>query len=122
MEIAMAVQLGCEGIPVDVICVDFNPSRMRKAASTAKEQGVADRIAFQTTDCNQPFQLLGQDVIIVNQFFHHVTELETFCKSLRHSLAADGVLLSSDIVGRNGHRLWPDVETLVQRTTGFETI
>lgn len=115
MEIAMAVQLKAEGIPADVICIDFNPTLMRKAANVAHEQGIGDQIVFKTKDCNQPFDLPGQDVIIVNQFFHHVTELETFCQSLRRSLAQNGVLLSSDIVGRNGHMLWPAVESVVQR-------
>ena len=114
MEIAMALELKAEEITAEVICIDFNPTLMRKAAEAAREQGVGDRIAFHRADCNQPFELPEQDVIIVNQFFHHVTELETCCQSLRRSLAPDGVLLSSDIVGRNGHMLWPDVETMVQ--------
>jgi SAM-dependent methyltransferase len=115
MEIALAAQLEAEGVSAKFICMDFNPGLMRKAVAAAGEQSMGERIAFQTTDCNQPFELPGQDVIIVNQFFHHVTELETLCRSLRGSLAPDGVLLSSDIIGRNGHVLWPDVEALVQR-------
>jgi SAM-dependent methyltransferase len=70
---------------------------------------------FEVRDCNRPFVLTAQDVIIVNQFFHHVTALETFCVSLQQSLAPDGVLLSSDIIGRNGHQLWPAVADEVQR-------
>lgn len=87
---------------------------MRRAAAAAQQRGVGALMAFEARDCNLAFEMAGQDVILVNQFFHHVTELETLCGSLRRSLAAYGVLLSSDIIGRNGHQLWPDVEIVVQ--------
>jgi SAM-dependent methyltransferase len=114
MEIGVAAQLRDASVPFEMTCMDFNPALMRSATESARARGLGESIRFQTLDCNQPFEHIPQDVIIVNQFFHHVTELETFCRSLRASLAADGVLLSSDIIGRNGHQLWPDVETEVQ--------
>jgi SAM-dependent methyltransferase len=114
MEIDLAARLHASGVAAQIACIDFNPALMRRATAEAKERGIDATMTFETRDCNQPFELPGQDVIIVNQFFHHVTELETFCGSLRRSLAAQGVLLSSDIIGRNGHQLWPDVETVVQ--------
>jgi SAM-dependent methyltransferase len=114
MEIELAARLHADGVAVHVTCLDFNPALMRHAAAAAQERGVDALMTFEARDCNLPFTRPAQDVIIVNQFFHHVTELETFCGSLRRSLAAQGVLLSSDIVGRNGHQLWPDVETVVQ--------
>ena len=114
MEIELAARLQAGGSAVRITCIDFNPALMRHAAAAAKERGVDALMTFEARDCNLPFELPGQDVIIVNQFFHHVTELEALCGSLRRSLAAQGVLLSSDIIGRNGHQLWPDVETVVQ--------
>lgn len=114
MEIDLAARLQADGVAAQVTCIDFNPALMRLAAAAAQERGVGALMTFAARDCNLPFELPGQDVIIVNQFFHHVTALEIFCVSLRRSLAEQGVLLSSDIIGRNGHRLWPDVETAVQ--------
>jgi SAM-dependent methyltransferase len=114
MEIALARQAKAAGVPAQFTCVDFNARLLKQAAHAARVEGVDDCMTFAVRDCNQSFALPPQDVIIVNQFFHHVEELETFCRSLRASLAPDGVLLSSDIVGRNGHQLWPDVEREVQ--------
>ncbi|KRE86766.1 hypothetical protein ASG75_00880 [Rhodanobacter sp. Soil772] len=114
MEIELAARLRADGSAVHITCMDFNPALMRHAATAAHERGVDALMTFEARDCNLPFALPAQDVIIVNQFFHHVTELEILCVSLRRSLAAQGVLLSSDIIGRNGHQLWPDVETVVQ--------
>jgi 2-polyprenyl-3-methyl-5-hydroxy-6-metoxy-1,4-benzoquinol methylase len=115
MELALAEHLKAAGIAARIHCLDFNPALMQSAAAAAQKRQLEALMSFQTLDCNQPFVLPEQDVIIVNQFFHHVTELETLCRSLRGSLAADGVLVSSDIIGRNGHLLWPDVESEVQQ-------
>ena len=114
METRLAEQLSAASVPAQIICMDFNPALMQSAREIAQARGLGESIRFETFDCNRPFERPSQDIIIVNQFFHHVTELETFCRSLRSSLAADGVLLSSDIIGRNGHQLWPDVEANVQ--------
>ncbi|WP_445146660.1 class I SAM-dependent methyltransferase [Dyella sp. Tek66A03] len=114
MEITLAEQLRDASVPFQMTCVDFNAALMRSADESARARGLGPSIRFETLDCNRPFEHPSQDIIIVNQFFHHVTELETFCRSLRASLAADGVLLSSDIIGRNGHQLWPDVEVEIQ--------
>ncbi|MEO6798961.1 MAG: class I SAM-dependent methyltransferase, partial [Rhodanobacter sp.] len=97
MEVALAERLKQAGAHVHITCIDLNAALMRRAAATAQARQVSDVMHFETRDCNRPFQLPPQDVIIVNQFFHHVTELETFCRSLRESMAADGSLLSSDI-------------------------
>jgi SAM-dependent methyltransferase len=115
MEIGLAEQLKAAGVAAHITCIDFNPALMRRAAAMARTRQVDALMTLETRDCNRAFELPPQDVIIVNQFFHHVTELEIFCHSLRRSLAADGVLLSSDIIGRNGHLLWPDVEIEVQQ-------
>jgi SAM-dependent methyltransferase len=115
MEMALAEQLKASGIVAHITCIDFNPSLMNQAAGAARERQLDTLMTFAARDCNLPFKLPPQDVIIVNQFFHHVTELEIFCRSLRDSLDTHGVLLTSDIIGRNGHMLWPDVETEVQK-------
>jgi 2-polyprenyl-3-methyl-5-hydroxy-6-metoxy-1,4-benzoquinol methylase len=115
MEIELCMRLHAAGVPAHITCVDFNPGLMRQALALAAMHGVRDRMAFVVADCNRPFDLGRFDVIVINHFFHHVTALEIFCRSLRHALKPDGVLLTSDIIGRNGHQLWPAIEAEVQR-------
>lgn len=114
MELALLGRLRAEGIDARLTCIDFNAGLMRKAVELARGRGLDAWLDVQALDCNRPFALPPHDVVIVNQFFHHVEALETFAASLRASLAADGVLLTSDVVGRNGHLPWPDVEAVVQ--------
>lgn len=115
MEINLARQTRAAGVPLRFTCADFNPRLLHQAADAARLAGVGDCMVFELRDCNRPFALAAQDVIIVNQFFHHVSGLEVFCQSLRESLAPHGLLLTSDVIGRNGHELWPAIEAEVQK-------
>jgi SAM-dependent methyltransferase len=114
LEIALAARLKAAGIGVHVTCVDFNAALLRSAAQSARRNGVGDAMSFLELDCNRQPRFPASDVILVNQFFHHVEDLEGFCASLGDALADAGRLLTSDIIGRNGHLLWPDVEADVQ--------
>jgi SAM-dependent methyltransferase len=107
MEMELAERLRQAGHCVSFACMDFNPALMKSATMVASERGLSNGVRFDVFDCNDPFELPEHDVIVVNQFFHHVTELEVFCRSLCRSLAQDGVVVTSDVVGRNGHQLWP---------------
>jgi 2-polyprenyl-3-methyl-5-hydroxy-6-metoxy-1,4-benzoquinol methylase len=115
MEIALAARLKQEDISAHLTCIDFNADLLRHASKQAAERGLSDALSFVELDCNRHPQFPASDVIIVNQFFHHVENLEDFCAGLRRALSADGRLVTSDIIGRNGHMLWPDVEAAVLR-------
>ena len=115
MEIALAAKLKSVGLNARITCIDFNAELLRIAAAHSASQGLSDAMAFVELDCNRHPQFPASDVIIVNQFFHHVENLEGFCAGLQRALSAEGRLLTSDIIGRNGHMLWPDVEAEVLR-------
>ena len=102
------------GIDARMDCVDLNPRLMQTGESRAHELGLGERMRFIAADASGFHALQTYDVLVVNQFFHHVADLEGFCTALARLLAPDGVLLSSDVVGRNGHLPWPDVDAQVQ--------
>ncbi len=114
LELSLLHRLRADGIDARMHCVDFNASLTRRAKHEAELRGLDTWFTMESFDCNRPFAFGSTDVIIVNQFLHHVESLEVFAESLRASLAPDGVLLTSDVVGRNGHRLWPSVDRIVQ--------
>lgn len=107
LEMMLARRLRDAGQEARFTCLDFNDDLMKSARDAAAAQDLADCMRFEVFDCNAPFAMPAQDVLLVNQFFHHVSDLETFCASLRASLAPGGMLLTSDVIGRNGHQLWP---------------
>jgi 2-polyprenyl-3-methyl-5-hydroxy-6-metoxy-1,4-benzoquinol methylase len=114
LEINLAQTLKASGVAFMFECVDINGGLMQAAGRHAESAGVADAMRFTTSDCNSVLGERGDDVIIVNQFFHHVEDLEVMAAGIARSLAPTGMLLTSDIVGRNGHLLWPSIEKVVQ--------
>lgn len=114
MEIGLAKALHGLGIDFEFECVDFNPALMQAGARLAAAGGVGSFMRFTAEDCNREMAPRRSDVIIVNQFFHHVGNLEVMVRNISRCLAPDGAVLTSDVVGRNGHLLWPSVEAIVQ--------
>lgn len=115
MELGLAERLRADGALAVIECVDFNAALMRQAESNAAARGLEPWLRFTTRDCARIADLGPKGVIIVNEFFHHVAELESVCAQLRGLLEPGGALVSFDVVGRNGHQLWPAVDAVVQR-------
>ncbi|MGH8031827.1 MAG: methyltransferase domain-containing protein [Luteimonas sp.] len=115
LEMGIAAKLVAENIDFKFTCVEFNETLVNLARKKSIDAGLEKFMVFLQLDCNKRFDIPEQDIIIVNQFFHHVTEVEQFCRCIKNSLAEDGLLLTSDLVGRNGHRLWPATDEFVQR-------
>lgn len=114
LELWLATTLREKGISARIECVDFNSTLIRQATRKAHTLGLSDCMSFQVADCNHFVSQGRADVIVVNQFFHHVENLEGFCANLNRLLKSDGVLLTADMVGRNGHMPWPAVDVPVQ--------
>lgn len=115
MEVNLArqlLQLGQRNFSIQ--CVDLNLQVLKAAKQMAQEDGVASHMAFAVVDLNCAKPGREQfDVLIANQCLHHVVELEAVIDYVKHSLIEDGVFLTSDVVGRNGHLLWPEVRCVV---------
>lgn len=109
LEARLSRRLLDAGIDARIDCIDINPGLLQLGKANAANNGVEDKLNFIVADCASYVSKSGYDAIIVNQFFHHVDELERFCEGLERSLLDDGLLMSSDVVGRNGHVLWPSV-------------
>lgn len=115
MEVQLAQRLTTVGLKVRFHCIDFNSELLKHAALEAEKCGLGESFSFATQDCNRLSLLPDADVILVNQFFHHVERLESLCRALRECLEPAGRVVTSDIVGRNGHLLWPSIEEAVKR-------
>lgn len=109
LEVRLAAALAAQDVDFRLAGVDLNPSLVASAQQRAHAHGLGDRVRFMVADCNRGGLGQEQDVILVNQFLHHVEQLEEFCRLARAALAPNGRVLTSDVVGRNGHLLWPTV-------------
>ena len=81
---------------------------LRSANSSAIARGIGSKFTFREADiAKQP--LRGTyDVVIANQCLHHFVALEAIFDKIYASLIRGGLFLTSDVIGRNGHQLWPE--------------
>lgn len=95
-------------------CIEINPDMVRRAKLAAEAAGIAAHYRFLAEDFNrwQPDDD-EYDIVMANQSLHHVVELEHLFDSVSNGLKPDGLFLTSDMIGRNGHQRWPEALAMV---------
>lgn len=97
-----------------VECVDINDDMLQRGRQHAKTLGVDAYLTHEKGNFNR-WRPKGQyDVVIANQALHHVVKLEDLFAQIRKRMAPNGVFLTSDMIGRNGHVRWPEARKALQ--------
>lgn len=109
----MLLDIGCTTFTIE--CLDINENMLARGRHLAEQSGLSDYLTFTCADFNHWSPLLPYDAVIANQSLHHVQELEALFKIIRHNLHDDGVFLTSDMIGRNGHMRWPEALDIVNQ-------
>ena len=109
LEVNIAKHLQSKGIENFAIeCMDINARMHKRTKSLAKEYGVAKHISTIKVDFNKWHPSQQYDIIIANQSLHHVTQLEHLFNGIHSALTEQGIFITSDMIGRNGHMRWPE--------------
>lgn len=115
MEVRVAALLEARGAGDFVIeCLDINPAMLERGRALAAKQGVLARLAFTQGDFNAWAPAQPYCAVMANQALHHVLELEHLFDAIAVAIGAQGRLIVSDMIGRNGHRRWPEALAMVQ--------
>ena len=114
-EVRAAQYLVAQGVHDFVIdCVDINADMLARGRDLASEAGVDRHIIAAQADFNHWQPPHRYDAVLANQSLHHVVELEHLFGAIDSALHPDGRLITSDMIGRNGHMRWPEALALVQ--------
>jgi len=115
LEVDIARHLVAAGHSNFVIdCLDLNPAMLERGRAEAQGSGVAAQIRGVQADFNQ-WEPDGQyDVVLACQSLHHVVNLEGLFAQIGKALQPQGLFLISDMIGRNGHKRWPEALQIVQ--------
>jgi SAM-dependent methyltransferase len=115
LEIDLALHLKSAGHTKFVIdCLDLNPSMLERGRAAAQHKGVSSEVGFIEGDFNNWQPDREYDAVMASQALHHVVNLEGLFKQVRMSLRPHGQFIISDMIGRNGHQLWPEALEIVQ--------
>ncbi len=115
-EIRLALGLIESGIKDFIIqCMDINEAMFQRGLAMAKDAGVASHLQFLQADFNGWKSQQLYDLVIANQSLHHVVELEHLFAQIKSSMHEQSYFITSDIIGRNGHRRWPEAVKELKR-------
>mgnify|MGYP000092787929 CR=1 FL=1 len=103
---------GVDGVTIE--CMDINPAMLKRCADHATDAGLADVVLPVQGDFNRWTPSEPYDVVMANQSLHHVLELEHLFDSAHQAIGPEGVFLTCDMIGRNGHMRWPEALIEVQ--------
>jgi SAM-dependent methyltransferase len=94
------------------LCLDINPELLRLGRERAEAEGLA--VEFAEADLNTVDLPTGAfDVVFCHAALHHVIELERLMQEIGRTLRPGGVLLTVDVVTRNGYLMWPETREIV---------
>lgn len=115
VEISLARRLRESGVRNFLIeCVEVNDAMLERAERQTVEEGLSEHFQLTQADINKwqasrPFQ-----ICVANQVLHHILELEHVLDQVKEGIGRTGFLLTSDMIGRNGHRRWPEAVKALQ--------
>jgi SAM-dependent methyltransferase len=114
MEIDLAATLRDRSISnFEIECLDLNQAMLDRGFEDAKRRNLLSYVTFSKGDFNEWHPHECFDIIIAHQSLHHVLNLEGLFTSIENGLKDDGIFLTSDMIGRNGHQRWPEALEIV---------
>ena len=96
-------------------CLDLNAAMIERGVAAASAKGLEGVLQPLVADFNAWTPAREYDAVVANQALHHVQELERLLDGVRGALTGRGKFIVSDMIGRNGHRRWPEALALVEK-------
>jgi SAM-dependent methyltransferase len=113
IRLALALkQRGIEDFTID--CIDINEAMLARGRASAQQTGVDSQINPTRGDFNAWQPAHRYDAILANQSLHHVLELENLFDAIASALTPEGLFVTADMIGRNGHQRWPEALAIVE--------
>ena len=113
LEIDLLKKLSHQNL-ITMVGVDVNPQMILRAQKMAQEQDLPNA-RFETQDLNFPNLSGPIDVVLANHSLHHLVELERLFAEIAAKASPDMIFLINDMIGRNGHVMWPNSELVMQK-------
>jgi SAM-dependent methyltransferase len=95
-------------------CLDLSQAMLHRGAAAADAAGLSAHFHFVRADFNRWRPDGEREVVMANQSLHHVLELESLFDAVSQTIGSEGVFLTGDIIGRNGHLRWPEALAIVR--------
>jgi SAM-dependent methyltransferase len=119
-EIAMIkklLELGESDFAIEAL--ELSPVRLDRARVCADQAGVGKYLLLREADLNEWVPEHKYSAAIAKDTLHHIVGLEHLFDAIHDLLEEDGVFLTTDTIGRNGHMRWPEALEIIQSIWRF---
>ncbi len=99
--------------------IELSPLRFDHARASASAEGVGEHLLLTQGDLNTWVATEKYSVVIAKDTLHHVLGLEHLFDAIHGSMEENGVFLTTDMIGRNGHMRWPESLEIIQAIWQF---
>lgn len=114
LEIGIARTLLQQGINCfRFVCYDLSDILLSRFRSALPPE-LAGRFELLAGDLNARAFNTRFDAIMANHSLHHMVDLEGIFRTAFDNLTDDGIFVTNDMIGRNGHMRWPEVQLFVE--------
>ena len=115
-EVRVAKALVSEGFTNFAIeCLELNDAMLDRGRGLAETEAVTQYVIPRKGDFNSWTPDKPYHAVMANQSLHHVLNLEDFFDAVHTAIGPNnGVLVTSDMIGRNGHQRWPEALKIVE--------
>ncbi len=98
----------------EFVCLELSPILLERSQEAIDAAGLGERFSLVECDINswKPSQTYA--AVMAHHSLHHVVELESLFDGIARSLTPNGVFITCDMIGRNGHMRWPEALNAVQ--------
>jgi 2-polyprenyl-3-methyl-5-hydroxy-6-metoxy-1,4-benzoquinol methylase len=99
--------------------LELSPLRSERAQANARREGVQQFLEINESDLNRWVPARKYSTVIAKDTLHHVVELEHLFDSIHEALEDEGIFVTTDMIGRNGHMRWPEALEIIQEIWKF---
>ncbi len=94
------------------VCLDLSEDLLNRFTQSIPVD-LQQNFSLAAGDLNNHVMKMRFDAIMANHSLHHMVELEAIFQSVYENLQDEGIFVTSDMIGRNGHMRWPEAKLFV---------
>lgn len=89
-------------------CLELNPKMIERGRAQALSQNLRPFVEFEQTNLEEWTADRAYSVVMANHSLHHIVGIERIFDEIQTAIGEDGSFLVNDMIGRNGHMMWPE--------------
>jgi SAM-dependent methyltransferase len=102
--------------PFRILGLELAPAVAERANAATEREGLADQMRVIVHDLNTGLPGDGDiAAVMAHHVLHHIIALESLFGFVSQRLHPEGVFVTFDMIGRNGHMRWPEVRPVMRK-------